>query len=433
MAHFNDGTGIRVSGRAPWDDNTESGAKRAEAEHILWLASQPSTRKPKFRPTNRKSALGVHHADPITLLADVTAPPPRKVLTLEEFLPTYLDHTGLKVTKSTFLAKQVIVREYLQTIEINGVRLADMPLDKIDNAVIADLTLALAKRRCSRYKEGFATLKPSTINNILNVLSNCLRYARFRGILAVLPEVHRLREPKIKPNFVTVEQRDHLFSVAEGMWRVLFALTYYCGLRRGEVLGAKKDAVDLDARMLTVGETWVCGEYKDPKDHEVRHIALCDDAVELLKGWLPQIPPDQKLLFAEMGRPVRHGKLASQLHRLCRLARLPLISLRTLRHSFASHLADDGVPVPDIQPLMGHSDIKMTMRYVHVMPGAAHRAVAHLNARQRRTGRPKATPARPSRPRKSWTELRAERAETLGTGHLVQESLHRSRSKGTTN
>lgn len=443
MAHFNDGTGIRVSGRSPWDDNTEAGAKRAEAEHILWIASQAPSRKPKFRPTNRKSAFGVHHADPIVLAPAPTPPPPPTVLTLEEFLPTYMEHTQRKVTKSTFLSKQVIVREYLMTIEIERVRpgglpperirLASLPLDKIDNGAIDDLTTALTKRRCSRYKAGVRRLQPSTVNNILNVLSNCLRYAKFRKLIVELPEIHRQRLPKVRPNFILVEERDRLFAHADDMWRVMFGLTYYCGLRRGELRGLSKDAVNLETRTLTIREAYVCGEFKDPKDHEPREVALCDDAVVLLKWWLPRVPPGQKLVFAENGRPVRQGKLQSQLDRACRLAGLPLISLRTLRHSFATHMADDGVPLPDIQPLMGHSDIRMTMRYVHSTPGAAHRAVARLNAKKGRNGGPKGQPAQSNAPRKSWREMRAERAETLGPDRVVQESLHKANPKHVTN
>lgn len=56
--------------------------------------------------------------------------------------------------------------------------------------------------------------------------------------------------------------------------------------------------------------------------------------------------------------------------RVIRAATLPTIRIHDMRHSFASQLVMAGVPLKAVQELLGHADIKMTMRYAHLAPEA---------------------------------------------------------------
>ena len=69
----------------------------------------------------------------------------------------------------------------------------------------------------------------------------------------------------------------------------------------------------------------------------------------------------------------------SALRKLCKSTDLRTIGWHTLRHTFASHLAMRGVPLPVIKELMGHDTITTTMRYAHVAPSTLRAAIEMLN------------------------------------------------------
>ena len=64
----------------------------------------------------------------------------------------------------------------------------------------------------------------------------------------------------------------------------------------------------------------------------------------------------------EDGGPLLHATARNQIIKACRRADLRRIGWHVLRHTFASWLVSDGVPLPVVQSLLGHANIEMTMR-----------------------------------------------------------------------
>ncbi len=142
------------------------------------------------------------------------------------------------------------------------------------------------------------------------------------------------------------------------------------GLRRGEVFKLTWDNVDLNTRILTV-------EGKTAKSRRTRHKALNDEALDVLKHWHEQ-STGKDLVF-----PGRNGKRLDNIQTawegILRDARVKNFTFHDVRHTFASKLVMAGVDLNTVRELLGHSDIKMTLRYAHLAPEHKAEAVAKLN------------------------------------------------------
>lgn len=147
--------------------------------------------------------------------------------------------------------------------------------------------------------------------------------------------------------------------------RVLVTVLYSAGLRLGEVCRLRVENID-SARMLL--------HIRQAKGHKDRYVPLSPVALELLREWWRQTRP-AGLLFPcakDPLRPIHHSTVQRALRLAVRRAGLnKRVSPRTLRHSFATHLMEQGMNMRVIQILLGHSHTRTTEIYTHVSPAHA--------------------------------------------------------------
>lgn len=149
------------------------------------------------------------------------------------------------------------------------------------------------------------------------------------------------------------------------------------GLRRGEMIALEQADVGPDALEVRRNE-WkgIVGSTKGGKPRRVpltHRLQAAIGKVRHLRG--------ARLLFQHNGRPVRVTTLQSWIEAATRRAGLEVsLNVHKLRHTFGSHLAMRGVPAKVIQELMGHADLKTTMRYMHLAKGSKEAGIALLEA-----------------------------------------------------
>ena len=146
-------------------------------------------------------------------------------------------------------------------------------------------------------------------------------------------------------------------DVAAAAAITLLALT---GARKNEVLAARWEHVDYEGRRLTVPRA------KSGRRHEV---VLSDEAIAVLRN-LPR-EPGQTYLFPSSRRSDQpRGGLRNTWARAKAAAELPSgLRLHDLRHTFASVLINNNVPLYDIGRMLGHSQLSTTARYAHLCAG----------------------------------------------------------------
>lgn len=172
------------------------------------------------------------------------------------------------------------------------------------------------------------------------------------------------------------------------------------GARRGELMSLTWTDVDLSGARLTIR-----GE--QAKSGRTRHVPLNDEALDALTRWKAQRPDG--FIF-----PVESPKKAWGA--LLDAAGVTDFRFHDLRHHFASSLVMAGIDLNTVRELLGHADIKMTLRYAHLAP--AHKASA-VQALSR-----KRTPAAPA-PAGALSEL----VDRIGDEAQLRELLQKLEAK----
>jgi integrase len=255
-------------------------------------------------------------------------------------------------------------------------------LDRHLLPVFGDLALPdVDVAKIERYKmlklsEG---LSAKSINLHLGTLSKCLHDAVAWGALAAAPRVKWLRLPRSRFDFLGHEEADQLVAVMpEGRWRSMTTLALNTGLRLGELFGLQWDDIDITARQLVVRRSIVNGIAGVTKNYRERQLPLSTAAMTVLLC----MPRDRPLVFhRDSGEPLTYGMAEHAIDRAWMLAGLRPVGWHVLRHTFASWLVADGVPLPVVQGLLGHANIEMTMRYSHLAPSAFRSAIDVLERR----------------------------------------------------
>lgn len=139
------------------------------------------------------------------------------------------------------------------------------------------------------------------------------------------------------------------------------ALLAVTGARKNEVLRATWDLVDLGRGVLTVPLS---------KSGRPRHIPLSPYAVAILQRQLARRVEGNPFIFPSHIHPERGVEDVRRAWvRAKRLAGLPAeLRIHDLRHSFASALANSGIPLNEIGTVLGHSQLSTTARYAHHAP-----------------------------------------------------------------
>ena len=207
-------------------------------------------------------------------------------------------------------------------------------------------------------------VSPATVNRELALLRHLLVLAHEWGHVDKVPKIRMEREPEGRLRFLTVEEIARLLAACRASAHpdlaavVIVALN--TGMRKGEILGLEWDRVDFSRGVLLLERT---------KSGRRREVPM-NDAVDAVLSGRPG--PREGRVFS--GRSVRKA-----FERAVREAKLEDFRFHDLRHTAASYLVMRGGSLADVKAVLGHSDVKMTMRYAHLSPEHLRGAVARLD------------------------------------------------------
>jgi integrase len=294
-----------------------------------------------------------------------------------------------------------IVRRYIEAEAIGRVR-----LHKLTPAQVQDWVDALQARQ--------KPLSAQTVRNAHARLHKALKEAVKRRYRADNPaedtDLPAVRSRPIKP--LTFAQTGALLDKAAAhRWYLLYRLAVNLGLRQGELLGLTWDAVDFESGTIHIhqqlrrvpsaegGKLFALQSVKTKSGERV--LAIDDDLVAELRAyrkdelearltlgarWRDPFTKQGGLVFtSESGGPIHASNLIAHFDALLAAAGLPKIRFHDLRHTAATLMLADSVPLVTVSKILGHSSPAVTANiYAHALDTSKASAIAGLSAKLRR-------------------------------------------------
>lgn len=209
----------------------------------------------------------------------------------------------------------------------------------------------------------------------LNQTVAALRF--FYGVtlgLAEVPErIAYAREPRRLPVVLSADEVVRFLEAVPSLKaRAALTTAYAAGLRVSEVIGLRVGDIDSGRMLIRV---------ERGKGGKERYVMLSEQLLGILRTcWRLARPAHWLFPGRDASRPIE----ATVLHAACRSARVAAgidkkVTVHVLRHSFATHLLENGIDIRVIQVLLGHAHLSTTARYTHVSQVVIRRTESPLD------------------------------------------------------
>ncbi|TVZ56065.1 site-specific recombinase XerD [Lutibacter sp. Hel_I_33_5] len=172
-------------------------------------------------------------------------------------------------------------------------------------------------------------------------------------------ELVRPKKHRRLPNVISQEEVLDIIRFTKNLkHRAAITLLYSCGLRISELINLKLKNIDVDRKQLRI---------ENSKGRKDRYVSLADSFLPLFSNYFYTFSPINYFIEGKEGEKYSAESVRQFLKRSCKLAKISkVVTPHTLRHSYATHLLENGVDIRYIQSLLGHARPETTMIYTHV-------------------------------------------------------------------
>ncbi len=205
-------------------------------------------------------------------------------------------------------------------------------------------------------------VKPATVNRELACLSHLFNLAkrqkRFFGenpvsISKLLPEHNQVER------ILSKDEEDRLLESSSPALKAILLCALHTGMRKNEILSLKWDNVDLDKKLITL-------EHTNTKSKKTRRIPINSILRTILLEQKLKVGSSDYVFLSTKGSPYkRHDSLKQSFTGACKRANIQGLRFHDLRHTAATRMIESGASIVAVSRILGHADLKTTMRYAH--------------------------------------------------------------------
>jgi site-specific recombinase XerD len=263
---------------------------------------------------------------------------PEKIIIHKRYV-SYLE--GKRYSKSTVTVYANCILEFLRFT-------ANKPAQELDEPDVR------------KYIEWAVDTLQYSISTHRQLISAFKHFAYFYPLCKI--DVEKLTRPKRDkklPTVLSMEEVLALLQVTKNLkHKTIIAMLYSSGLRIGELIEVELNCFDFNRKQLHI---------KQAKGRKDRYTAIADSILPLLKLYYNTFKPKKYFIENPKGGKYSAASIRSFLKQSCKLAGITkTVTPHTLRHSYATHLLENGTDLRLIQELLGHSKPETTMIYTHV-------------------------------------------------------------------
>ena len=240
-------------------------------------------------------------------------------------------------TVKTYIACLTSFKKYFYKIEI----------DRLTKDDIIEYLFYLIKNNYSKSTQN------QHINAIKFYFEKCLGKKREYYL------IERPRKEKKLPTVLSKNEIQLLFGNTHNLKHLtILAVIYSCGLRISELINISLNDIDNNRMIIHI---------RKGKGNKDRQVQLTNQILELLRKYYKKYLPVNYLIVGQNGGKYSTTSIQKIIKKSALKARIyKKVTPYTLRHSFATHLLENGTDIRFIQKILGHSDIKTTQIYTHV-------------------------------------------------------------------
>ncbi|MCL6622026.1 MAG: site-specific integrase [Syntrophobacterales bacterium] len=229
---------------------------------------------------------------------------------------------------------------------------------------LVDISPWLVERwKAERSKETGFTEVDRELACLKHMFTKAMEWGLMKGNPA--KPVKLFRKTRQRNRFLSHEEIARFLAHLPAHQRAMMEFALLTGLRKANVLNLKWSQIDLAHASLHIPAE----EAKGGRD---LRLPLAAEAVQLLAG-LPRHPESEYVFCKEDGRPYRD--IYSGFRLAVKKAGLLDVTIHTLRHTVGSHLVMNGVDLATVKDLLGHRDIRTTLRYAHLAQDHKRKAI----------------------------------------------------------
>jgi integrase/recombinase XerD len=285
----------------------------------------------------------------------------------EKFGLTAKPPVGKQVLNKIDEINQKALQRYIETLQLKGYssntimtyrnEFAQLLYTLKDKMVVDDLDTERL-RGYFLYCINILKLSENTLHSRINAIK--FYFEQVLGREKFFFEIPRPKKKVILPNVLAITQVEKLFSNLENLkHKAMLYLAYSAGLRMSEIVNLKIKDIHSERMVINI---------KGAKGKKDRTVSLSEGILELLRKYYTAYKPKEWLFEGQYkDSPYSTRSLQQIFHRAKDASKIMQpVTFHSLRHSYATHLHEMGTDIKLIQELLGHNDLKTTLRYTHV-------------------------------------------------------------------